>query len=156
MPGMIPDLDDWLRELTDGLPRESRRYEFRCHPDVFAAIREAADVAPQAAEAGATRYGSPAFGSADVLVQPELGSGCWELYEDGQPLKSGRLRRVDIRRHADHDPSLICRPAGYGLCELASPGAALVPWRELRPRRETDGTPKREFPPPGKISRTTP
>ena len=20
-------------------------------------------------------------------------------------------------RHADHDPALICRPAGYGLCE---------------------------------------
>jgi len=24
-----------------------------------------------------------------------------------------------LRRHADHDPSLICRPAlGYGLCEV--------------------------------------
>ena len=24
-----------------------------------------------------------------------------------------------VRRHADHDPSLICRPAlGYGLCEV--------------------------------------
>ena len=26
---------------------------------------------------------------------------------------------VKLTRHADHDPSLICRPAlGYGLCEL--------------------------------------
>lgn len=23
-----------------------------------------------------------------------------------------------IERHADHDPDLICRPAGYGLCEI--------------------------------------
>jgi hypothetical protein len=24
-----------------------------------------------------------------------------------------------VQRHADHDPSLICRPAlGYGLCEV--------------------------------------
>lgn len=27
-------------------------------------------------------------------------------------------------RHADHDPGLICRPAGHGLCELL-PAAAL-------------------------------
>ena len=28
-------------------------------------------------------------------------------------------REPAIRRHADHDPGLICRPAlGYGLCEL--------------------------------------
>jgi hypothetical protein len=27
-----------------------------------------------------------------------------------------------LRRHADHDPSLICRPAlGYGLCEVLEP-----------------------------------
>lgn len=24
---------------------------------------------------------------------------------------------AQLARHADHDPSLICRPAGYGLCE---------------------------------------
>lgn len=23
-----------------------------------------------------------------------------------------------IARHEDHDPALICRPAGYGLCEV--------------------------------------
>jgi hypothetical protein len=28
-------------------------------------------------------------------------------------------RPVRLTRHADHDPSLICRPAlGYGLCEV--------------------------------------
>ena len=27
-----------------------------------------------------------------------------------------------LRRHADHDPSLVCRPAlGYGLCEVLEP-----------------------------------
>ena len=24
---------------------------------------------------------------------------------------------AEVTRHADHDPALICRPAGYGLCE---------------------------------------
>jgi hypothetical protein len=29
---------------------------------------------------------------------------------------------IPLRRHADHDPGLICRPAlGYGLCELLEP-----------------------------------
>ncbi len=40
-------------------------------------------------------------------------------------------RPVKLTRHADHDPSLICRPAlGYGLCEVADAGkaAALRPW----------------------------
>ena len=23
-----------------------------------------------------------------------------------------------VTRHADHDPLLICRPAGFGLCEV--------------------------------------
>ena len=31
----------------------------------------------------------------------------------------GEALAVRIERHADHDPSLICRPAGFGLCELA-------------------------------------
>ena len=26
-------------------------------------------------------------------------------------------RGLLIRRHKGHDPSLICRPAGFGLCE---------------------------------------
>ncbi len=28
-------------------------------------------------------------------------------------------RGLLIQRHADHEPGLICRPAGFGLCELA-------------------------------------
>jgi hypothetical protein len=36
-----------------------------------------------------------------------------------------------ITRHADHDPTLPCRPAlGNGLCYPAPAGARLVPWRE--------------------------
>lgn len=33
-----------------------------------------------------------------------------------------------LRRHADHDPELICRPAlGYGLCEvLPKPESAIL------------------------------
>jgi hypothetical protein len=37
-----------------------------------------------------------------------------------------------LRRHADHDPSLICRPAlGYGLCEVLPDGVDVRPWREV-------------------------
>ena len=88
----IDDLDKWLLEVTAGLPRDpSRRYEFHCHPDVFMAIREAADVAPYTPEPGARYLASPVFGGADVLLRPELGSGTWELYEDGDLLKRGQL-----------------------------------------------------------------
>lgn len=32
-----------------------------------------------------------------------------------------------LTRHADHDPSLICRPAlGYGLCEVLEPWLTVV------------------------------
>lgn len=38
-------------------------------------------------------------------------------------VKEGRADRPPLRRHAEHDPSLVCRPAfGYGLCELV-PGS---------------------------------
>ena len=30
--------------------------------------------------------------------------------------------KLVLRRHADHDPWMICRPAlGYGLCEVLEP-----------------------------------
>jgi len=87
----IADLDEWLASVVDGLPREPRQYEFRCHPDVFAAIREAADVNAWTPPDGKFIEGSPVFGSADVLVQSELGSGGWELWENGERIKSGRL-----------------------------------------------------------------
>jgi hypothetical protein len=87
----IADLDDWLRQLTEGLPPVPRQYEFRCHPDVFAAIREAADAEPRYVPDGSFIYASPVFGGANVLVQSELGSGRWELYENGELLKSGRV-----------------------------------------------------------------
>ena len=37
-----------------------------------------------------------------------------------------------LRRHADHDPSLVCRPAlGYRLCEVLPDGVDVRPWREV-------------------------
>jgi hypothetical protein len=36
-----------------------------------------------------------------------------------------------LRRHGDHDPALICRPAGYGLCEVLPGGVDVRPWREV-------------------------
>jgi hypothetical protein len=98
---VISNLDDWLRDLTEGLARNPlARYQFRCHPDVYIAIREAAAVQPLTPHTGVVMYGSPAFGSADVIVLPELGPGGWELYGDGELLKSGRLGGagvVDVR-----------------------------------------------------------
>jgi len=105
----IGNLDDWLRQLTEGLPPVSKQYEFRCHPDVFAAIREAADAEPRRVEDGDRVHGSPVFGSADVLVQAGLGSGCWELYEDGKRIKSGRLGEM-VAETEDRDDEKGTRP----------------------------------------------
>ena len=38
---MIPDLDGWLTEVTEGLPPVPKQYELHCHPDVFLALRKA-------------------------------------------------------------------------------------------------------------------
>jgi hypothetical protein len=84
----IPDLDAWLLELVEGLEPGPHRFEFQCHPDVYIAIRDAADLPYREPVSG---EGSPAFGGADVVVKPELGSGHWELYEYGQRIKSGHL-----------------------------------------------------------------
>ena len=89
---MIPDLDGWLTEVTEGLPPVPKQYELHCHPDVFLALRKASD--RQDAEywpSPPVRAGGPLFGSAAILVVTHLGSGGWELHEDGELLKSGRL-----------------------------------------------------------------
>jgi hypothetical protein len=90
---VIPDLDEWLLTVVEGLPREMRRYTFRCHPDVAAAIRKAAANEPLdwAAPGGPVASPVGAYGSAAVEVDPALGSGGWELLEHGQVLKSGRI-----------------------------------------------------------------
>lgn len=88
----IPDLDQWLLKVMDGLPRSPRRYELRCHPDVYLAILQAAPEPEYSPSPGMNTGSSAAmFGSADVVVRTELGSGGWELYEDGELLKAGRL-----------------------------------------------------------------
>jgi len=89
---VIPDLDGWLTEETEGLPPVPKQYELHCHPDVFLALRKASD--RQDAEywpSPPVRAGGPLFGSAAILVVTHLGSGGWELHEDGELLKSGRL-----------------------------------------------------------------
>lgn len=91
---MIPDLDSWLTELMAGQPPIPGRYELRCHPDVFLALREASDrqTAGEYQTPASLNVGRPAlFGSAAIIIRPELGSGGWELREDGRAVKSGRL-----------------------------------------------------------------
>ncbi len=34
---------------------------------------------------------------------------------------------MNVERHSDHDPALICRPAGYGLCEPLNVPPAVAP-----------------------------
>ena len=90
---MIPDLDGWLLELMVGQPPVPRQYELHCHPDVFLALREASDrqTFGEYLPSASLHTGTPVFGSAAIIIKPELGSGGWELYEDGQVVRSGRL-----------------------------------------------------------------
>ncbi len=90
---MIPDLDGWLADLMKGQPPVPGRYELRCHPDVFLALREASDrqTSGEYSQSASLHVGTPLFGSAAIIIRPELGSGGWELREDGQVVKSGRL-----------------------------------------------------------------
>jgi len=39
-----------------------------------------------------------------------------------------------IQRHGDHDPQMICRPAGFGLCEAAP----LIDLLDREARREDE------------------
>ena len=62
--------------------------------------------------------------SEETWVQLELALGPLGIVRESRPRSSeerpmtGQPEPV-LRRHADHDPSLICRPAlGYGLCEV--------------------------------------
>jgi hypothetical protein len=90
---LIPDLERWLSELMKGQPREPRQYKLRCHPDVYLALREASDrkTSGEYRPPGSPPADPPAFGSASIIVVSHLGSGGWELYEDGELLRSGRL-----------------------------------------------------------------
>ena len=90
---MIPDLDEWLADLMEGQPPVPGQYELRCHPDVFLALREASDrqAAGTPRPPASVYAGTSVFGSAAIVVVTHLGSGGWELYEDGELLRSGRL-----------------------------------------------------------------
>jgi hypothetical protein len=90
---VIPDLDDWLTDLMEGQPPVPRQYELRCHPDVFLALREASDrqTAGEYLPSASLHVGTSLFGSAAIIVVPNLGSGGWELRERGQVVRSGRL-----------------------------------------------------------------
>jgi len=93
----IPDLDGWLTDLMEGQPPIPKQYELWCHPDVLWALHEASDrqTFGEYRPSPSLRVGTPLFGSAAIIIKLELGSGGWELRENGQVVKSGRLGASD-------------------------------------------------------------
>lgn len=83
-------IDALLKRITDGLPRVPKRYELRCHPDVYLALKEAALVEPEQWPP-IVRDGQPLYGHADIVVDPELASGEYRITEDGSVIKEGTL-----------------------------------------------------------------
>jgi hypothetical protein len=84
----IADLDRWLSEVMEGQPRVPKRYELHCHPDVIVAIMQACpppDYPPQ------PWSGTGLYGGAEVIAKPELGSGAWEMYLNGELVNSGTI-----------------------------------------------------------------
>lgn len=83
--------DGLLRLMTDGLPPVPKHLQLHCHPDVHLALRALSD--KQQADEGWPPPPAPVpvYGTADIIVKPEMGSGCWELLEDGEVIKSGWL-----------------------------------------------------------------
>lgn len=88
----IGNLDEFLLTVVDGLPSGPYDYEFRCHPDVYQAIREATPAAEWTVPGGpvASRVGK--YGPAAITVDRSIGPGAWELLERGEVLNSGRLQ----------------------------------------------------------------
>lgn len=105
----IGNLDEFLLAVVDGLPPGPYNYEFRCHPDVYQAIREAAPAAEWTVPGGpiASRIGK--YGSAAITVDRSIGSGAWELLERGEVLNSGQLPATEPATRTDAVPRLPCR-----------------------------------------------
>ena len=116
----IADIDAWIRDLTADLPRDpTRRYEFYCHPDVIRAIQLASDTPFR------PPYPVPLYGGTDVIAKPELGSGAWELYADGELIKSGRLVS-----------GAQSRSTWSGAADMQALGAAWLPVLEEEARKK--------------------
>lgn len=61
-------------------------YQLVCHPNVFLAIQRVSDIQPDYPPHPLDRF----FG-ADVVVNPDIGRGIWELYSNGKLVGYGRL-----------------------------------------------------------------
>lgn len=127
----IGSLDDWLREVTRGLPQAPRRYELRCHPGVCRALQRAG----QAQEASPP--GAPLYGEAKVIVRPDLGPGGWELHGNGELLRSGRLPHEYAIDYGSQSqvPPCVC---GLGFDHEVHDGDGLLKHARL-PRRIGEG-----------------
>lgn len=75
-----------LAVMMRDMPRLKQR-EFRCHADVVAWLRASLPDTdpPFPRDAAATLTGVP------VIEKAEMEPGRWEIWEDGQMIKSGRL-----------------------------------------------------------------
>jgi hypothetical protein len=77
-----PDFSEFVR-FANSLPRV-KRTELHCHPGVVIALRQAAP--PEEYPPW-----KPPMGTIDLIVSADMEPGAWEIREDGEVIKSGKL-----------------------------------------------------------------
>ena len=87
----IDDLDQFLLTVVAGQPPLPRQYEFRCHPDVLAAIHRASEKRTARCDLPLGNSSPGLYGAAAIEVDPQLGSGRWELRELGRLVNRGEI-----------------------------------------------------------------
>ncbi|HEY1668529.1 MAG TPA: hypothetical protein VGG54_22790 [Trebonia sp.] len=109
---VIADIDAFISTLTEELPAGPNRYELLVHPAGYHAIALAATAKDAAtwhdaplplshaeaerlpdqvdAELRERLFGSPR-GTCEIWVLPELAADAWELWQDDERVKTGRV-----------------------------------------------------------------
>lgn len=72
------------------------------------------------------------------------GQDGWAIQTTGNPAEvtCAKCAPASLRRHADHDPAVPCRPAGNGLCEPYPAGQRKPPQTQAE-NEKTPRTPAR-------------
>jgi hypothetical protein len=95
MTTMVPDITTFdfkaFVDFANRLPR-IKRTELHCHPGVVIALREAAPPAEYPPW-------KPLMGTIELIVKADMEPGAWELREDGEVIKSGKLSPREDDHH---------------------------------------------------------